>query len=149
MKTLVILDIDANALDGEFGGTFPSGDDTQGGDFTAEFVVAAPASGVTFDQIQANVFTPNCATAGCHRGAVPPQGLNLEAGNSFANLVSVSSMEVPALFRVNPGDADNSYLIQKLEGTAAVGSQMPLVGGPLAQGTIDDIRQWITAGAIE
>ncbi len=143
----VVLDIDANALDGEFSGTFPSGDGTAGGDFSAEFIVDAPSSTATLDAIQASVFTPDCATSGCHSGASPPQGLNLEDGNAFANLVNVASMEVPALLRVNPGDPDNSYLVQKIEGTASVGARMPLGGGALDQALIDDIREWITDGA--
>ena len=144
----IIQDLDANALDGEFDGDFPSGDGTAGGDFEAEFVVATP-SAVSFDDIQTNVLTPTCATAGCHSGPTPPQDLNLEAGNAFANLVNVASMEVPALLRVAPGDPDNSYLIQKLEGTAAVGMRMPLGGAALSQDTIDDVRQWIADGAAE
>ena len=143
----IILDIDANALDGEFSGTFPSGDGTQGGDFEADFVVATPTSSVTLAAIQASVFTPTCATSGCHSGASPPQGLNLEDGNAFTNLVNVASSQVPSLSRVTPGDPDNSYLIQKLEGTAAVGNRMPLGGAALDQAVIDDIRQWITDGA--
>ncbi len=145
----MILDIDANALDGEFSGGFPSGDGTEGGNFSAQFVVATATGGLTFDEIQTTVFTPNCATAGCHSGATPQQGMNLEGGNAYANIVNVASMEVPALMRVNPGNPDDSYLIQKLEGTAAVGVRMPFGGQPLDQTTIDDIRQWITDGAIE
>ncbi len=38
----VILDIDANALDSEFSGDFPSGDGTGGGEFRAIFTVSAP-----------------------------------------------------------------------------------------------------------
>ena len=143
----IIMDIDANALDGEFSGGFPSGDGTAGGDFVADFNVETPASNATLDAIQANVFTPNCTNAGCHSGGSPAQGLNLEDGNSFTNLVNVASVQVPALNRVTPGDPDNSYLIQKLEGTAAVGGQMPAIGGPLNQAVIDDIRLWITNGA--
>ncbi|MGI9260556.1 MAG: hypothetical protein ACR2QR_00900, partial [Woeseiaceae bacterium] len=97
--------------------------------------------------IQANVFTPTCATAGCHAGGSPPQGLNLEDGNSFAELVGVASSEVPAVLRVAAGDPDNSYLVQKIEGTAAVGSRMPLGGAPLDPAVIADIRQWISDGA--
>ena len=69
------------------------------------------------------------------------------ADNSFANLVSVSSIQDGSLMRVNPGDPDNSYLVQKLEGTAASGVQMPFGGTPLSQATIDNIRDWIAAGA--
>ena len=103
----------------------------------------------TFGSIQANVFTPTCATAGCHVGAAAPQGLRLDAGSSFALLVGIGSNQVPGLLRVEPGNPNNSYLIQKLEGTAAVGSRMPLSGPPfLDQTTIDVIRQWITDGAL-
>jgi hypothetical protein len=144
----VLLDIDANALDGEFTGTFPSGNGSAGGDFSAVFEITTPPSSATLSAIQANVFTPNCATAGCHSGAAPQQGMNLAAGNAFANLVNVQSMEVPSLLRVNPGDPDNSYLVQKLEGTAAVGERMPFGGGPLDPALIADIRQWITDGAL-
>jgi hypothetical protein len=49
--------------------------------------------------------------------------------------------------RVNPGHPDSSYIIQKIEGHAAVGGQMPLGQPPLPQATIDVIRQWITDGA--
>ena len=142
----VILDLDANALDGEFSGSFPSGDGAEGGDFEATFTVTTPAA-VTFDDIQANVFTPSCANAGCHSGATAPQGLRLEAGQAFNNLVNVASNEVPSLLRVEPGNPDDSYLVQKIEGTAAVGSRMPLGRPPLSQDLIDDIRQWISDGA--
>jgi hypothetical protein len=67
---------------------------------------------------------------------------------SQAMLVNVPSTEVPSLLRVRPGDPDNSYLIQKLEGTAAVGARMPLGGGALPAATIAAIRQWITDGAL-
>jgi len=143
----VILDIDANALDGEFAGAFPSGDGTEGGDFEASFTVTTPVSSATLVAIQASVFTPTCATAGCHSGVGAQQGLRLEDGMSFDNLVNVASMEVPALMRVMPGNPDNSYLVQKLEGTAAVGVQMPFGGPALDQAVINDIRQWISDGA--
>ncbi len=143
----IILDIDANALDGEFSGSFPSGEGTEGGDFEATFTVVTPASSPTLAEIQANVFTPSCAFSGCHAGGSPAQGLNLEDGNSFGNLVNVASMQVPSLNRVTPGDPDNSYLVQKIEGTAAVGQQMPRGGPALSQGLIDDVRQWIQDGA--
>jgi hypothetical protein len=148
----LILDLDANALDGEFSGTFPSGDGAQGGDFEAQFTVAAPAEmGPTLDEIQANVFTPTCSVSGCHTGPMGntlPGGMDLtNADASFANLVGVPSIQAPELSRVEAGDPDNSYIIQKLEGTADVGEQMPFGGTPLDQALIDDIRQWIADGA--
>jgi hypothetical protein len=99
----------------------------------------------TFQSIQDNVFTPVCT--GCHAGASAPLGLRLDEGSSYALLVNTSSVEVPSLRRVQPGNPDASYLIQKLEGTAAVGSRMPLNAPPLPASTIAVIRQWITNGA--
>lgn len=98
-----------------------------------------------FQSIQEHVFTPICTV--CHAGASAPQGLRLDASNSYALLVGVPSTEVGSLLRVRPGDPDNSYLIQKLEGHAAVGAQMPFGGPYLAAATIAVIRQWISDGA--
>jgi hypothetical protein len=95
------------------------------------------------------VFTPTCAVSGCHTGAGSPQGLRLDEAISYALLVNVASTQNGTLLRVNPGNPGNSYLIQKLEGTASVGGQMPLGRTPLTQATIDVIRQWITDGAID
>jgi hypothetical protein len=142
-----ILDLDANALDGEFSGTFPSGDDAAGGDFEALFTV----SGIqpTLQSIQQNVFTPICSA--CHTGPVSnalPGGLDLTTEDaSFANLVGVASVQVPDLDRVAPADPDDSYLVQKLEGTAAQGERMPFGQPPLDASTIAVIRQWIVDGA--
>ena len=99
----------------------------------------------TFQSIQDHVFTPICT--GCHAGAAAPLGLRLDEGASYALLVNTASVEVPSLRRVQPGNPDASYLIQKLEGTAAVGSRMPLNGTPLPSETIAVIRQWIANGA--
>lgn len=99
-----------------------------------------------FASIQANVLTPICTT--CHSGAAAPLGLRLDEGVSYALLVNAPSVEVPGLLRVNPGNPDDSYLIQKLEGTAAVGARMPLGGPPLPPDTIGVVRQWILEGAM-
>jgi len=99
-----------------------------------------------FSEIQTNVFTPDCASSSCHGGGAPAANLNLTAGNSYAMLVDIDSIQ-EGIKRVLPGDPTNSYLVQKLEGTAATGGQMPST--PLPQTEIDTIRQWITAGALD
>ncbi|HMN47060.1 MAG TPA: hypothetical protein PKE27_20955 [Povalibacter sp.] len=99
----------------------------------------------TFQSIQDRVFTPVCT--GCHAGAAAPLGLRLDEGASYALLVNASSVEVPALLRVQPGNPDASYLIRKIEGTAAVGGRMPLNAPALSRETIAVIRQWIVDGA--
>lgn len=102
--------------------------------------------GPTLEAIQANVFDPFCIT--CHAGAAAPQGLRLDRDNSFSNLVGIPSSEASSILRVAPGDPDNSYLVQKIQGTASSGQQMPLGGPPLPQATIDVVRQWIADGAL-
>jgi hypothetical protein len=95
--------------------------------------------------IQDHVFTPICTQ--CHAGAAAPLGLRLDEASAYAMLVNAPSVEVPSINRVTPGDPSSSYLIQKLEGRAAVGGQMPLGQPPLPQATIAIIRQWVANGA--
>jgi Ca2+-binding RTX toxin-like protein len=112
----------------------------------ADFTVVDPvATAVDYTSDIQPVFTNRCT--GCHSGGGAPQGLRLDAANSYANLVNVPSNEVPSLLRVEPGNPDDSYLVQKIEGTASVGGRMPLGGTPLNAETIALIRQWISEGA--
>ena len=105
-----------------------------------------PVANNDFQEIQDTIFTPICTT--CHIGAGAPQGLRLDAGNSYAMLVNVASAESAGTLRVNPGNPNASYLVQKIEGTAAVGVRMPANGPPyLPQDRIDLVRRWIAAGA--
>jgi len=99
----------------------------------------------SFSSIQSHVFTPICTA--CHAGGAAPQGLRLDAANSYAMLVGTASAEVSSLKRVAPGDSANSYLIHKLEGHQSVGARMPFGGPYLDAATIGLIRQWIDNGA--
>ena len=141
-KTMVAL-LAAAALYGCAGNG--NGLDSNGNPITA----GSGSSGVLtadFQSIQDNVFTPICTK--CHIGAGAPQGLQLDAGHSYALLVGVPSSEQPAVLRVAPGQPDNSYIIRKLQDTPGIsGQQMPYGGPYLPQSTIDVIRQWITNGA--
>ena len=108
-----------------------------------------PPLSADFESIQENIFTPICSV--CHAGSSAPEGLRLDAADSYNLLVGVPSTEVPSLLRVKPGDPANSYIIQKLQGNAAVGARMPF-GCPATQpclsaSTIAFVQQWITNGA--
>jgi uncharacterized protein (TIGR03118 family) len=113
--------------------------------------VANTAAATTLTEIQQTVFTPRCV--GCHDGSQPaggalPGSMDLRSGNSFASLVSVPSLEQPALMRVKPSDPDNSYVIHKLEGAPGIsGARMPFGGPFLDQATIDQVKSWIASGA--
>lgn len=138
-----ITDTFGNALDG-------NGDGSAGGNFSSAFTVMAEMpETVTFTTIQEQIFTPNCTSSGCHSGSSPAAGQNLTAGQAYSNIVGVPSSEVPSLLRVDPGDAENSYLVQKVEGRAQVGDRMPLGAPPLPNELIQDLREWIDAGALD
>jgi hypothetical protein len=138
-KLLSVLPLAAVAL-ASCGGS-GEGLDANGRPVTGEPTALVPE----LQSIQDHVFTPICTA--CHAGSSAPLGFRLDAASAFSMLVNAASIEVPSLKRVSPGNADQSYLIQKLEGQRAVGGQMPLGQPPLPQATIDIIRQWITDGA--
>jgi hypothetical protein len=108
---------------------------------------APPALQPTLASIQANIFTPTCAVPGCHSGTQAMLGLRLDAGFSYDSLVNKPSFYDATLTRVVPGNADASFLIQKLEGTEEFGQRMPLNGPYFQQTTVDIVRQWIDQGA--
>jgi Ca2+-binding RTX toxin-like protein len=112
----------------------------------SDFTVVDPVvTAVDFDTQIQPIFSGRCI--GCHNTTSAPHGLVLAEGHSYDLLVNVASAEVPSLKRVKPGDPDNSYLVQKVEGTAAVGGRMPLNRDPLTEDQIALIRQWISDGA--
>ena len=67
---------------------------------------------------------------------------------AYAQLVNIPGRR-PGSIRVIPGDPENSYLIQKVEGRAGiVGNRMPNNGPPyLTDGQIRIIKRWIEIGA--
>lgn len=109
---------------------------------------AGYSSESTLVYIQDSVFTPSCAMPGCHGGSSPILGLRLEESYSFDNLVNQASVQIPTMQLVIPGDPDNSYLVQKLDGTAASGQTMPLNQPVLSQDLLSAVRIWVEAGAI-
>jgi hypothetical protein len=110
---------------------------------------AGNGTALAFSQIQAQVFTPTCAKAGCHASSSAEAGLVLEAGQAYGNLVGRSSSQRSDLARVQPGDPERSYLILKLRGDPSItGLRMPQDGPPyLTSEQIEGIAAWIRAGA--
>lgn len=114
----------------------------------ATFVVSMAPQQVSFaSQIQP-IFTASCTGAACHGNTMPQQGLKLTTGNSYAQLVGVTSSECPSTKRVLAGSPDQSYLVWKLQGSGAcfTGSQMPK-GAPLGATQLQLVRDWIANGA--
>ena len=87
-----------------------------------------------------------CSGGSCH-GAAQSAGLNLgSASAAFTSLVGVSATS-ESIVRVIPNDADNSYLVIKLEGRQSVGARMPLGGGMIDTVDLNNIKNWINTGA--
>lgn len=114
------------------------------GQITPTMTAAVP----TLTQLQTSVFTPKCS--GCHNGVgtMPPGVLNLTAGGTYKAVINVATGEQPNLKYVVPGDPANSYLVQKLLGSAGItGGRMPLNGPYLDDATIAQVAAWVAAGA--
>lgn len=84
-----------------------------------------------------------CTAGGCH-GSPGEAGLNL-ASSPYTALVNVPSTQTGEV-RVIPGNANDSYLVKKLEGRAAVGVRMP-VGGQMGAVDLQNVKNWINQGA--
>ena len=69
------------------------------------------------------------------------------AGEAYANTVGRTSIEMPQLARVQPGDVANSYLYRKIVGSGITGDRMPQGGPYLNDVQIKLVRDWIRRGA--
>jgi hypothetical protein len=103
----------------------------------------------TFSRIQAEIFTPTCAKAGCHAASAASGGMVLDAGRSYGEIVNRPSTERGGFDRVEPGDPERSYLVKKLRGDPDItGGQMPLDNpGSLTREQLDGLIEWVRAGA--
>jgi hypothetical protein len=100
----------------------------------------------SFKQDIQPIFSASCALSGCHNAGAAAE-LDLRTDMSYAQLVGGVSSQDSTRKRVDPGDAQNSYLVIKLEDRQPVGSRMPLGRLPLSAAEIDTIRNWIGLGA--
>jgi hypothetical protein len=101
----------------------------------------------TFTRVQNEVFTPTCASIGCHDALGQQSQMILTPGRAYAMTVNVSSVEMPSLSRVQPNDPTNSYLYRKITGAGITGERMPLSLPPLSDDKIKLVRDWIRRGA--
>lgn len=100
---------------------------------------------VTLARLAAEIFTPRCATSGCHAGAAPSAALSLEA-DRLAEMIGAKSHQEEGALLIDPGNPDESYIIRKVKGTGS-GKQMPIGMDPLTPEEIQMIVDWVAAGA--
>ena len=87
----------------------------------------------------------SCTAAECHGSG--QGGLTMTtAAVAYANLVNVTSPNSGET-RVIPGNANDSYVVKKLEGRQSVGDRMPLGSSPLSTTDLQNIKNWINEGA--
>jgi hypothetical protein len=101
----------------------------------------------TFTRVQNEIFSPTCASIGCHDPLGHQQDLILKAGQAYAKIVNQPSTETPSLQRIVPGDPANSYLYRKITGSGITGDRMPQGGPYLMDAQIRLVRDWIRRGA--
>lgn len=106
-----------------------------------------PDPSATLARVQSEIFTPSCASIGCHDAAGQQQGLILTPGRTHAMVVGRASTQVPSLSLVEPRDPANSYLYRKLTGGAVTGERMPAGGPYLDEAQLSLVRDWIRRGA--
>ena len=101
----------------------------------------------SFSQVVAPVFEQRgCTVGGCH--GIPNQAdLRLLADSAWASLVNYPAIMEPQEVRVIPGDAANSYLVKKVDGTHTIGNRMPPTGDTLTLVERQNLRNWIDRGA--
>jgi hypothetical protein len=101
----------------------------------------------TFTRVQNEIFTPTCASIGCHDALGQQQGMILSPGRAYAMIVGKPSTENAALMRIASGDPANSYLYRKITGAGITGARMPLSGPYLSDAQTKLVRDWIRRGA--
>jgi hypothetical protein len=120
-----------------------------------------PASGTspcddavsTLDLLERHVFAPTCSRDTCHSGPQSDHTLSLVSGEAHENLVGVEPDNLTARLagklRVDPGNPDNSFLLDKLRGTLLPdeGERMPRTLPKIPNKEIALIEAWIAAGA--
>jgi hypothetical protein len=88
-----------------------------------------------------------CASVDCHGEPFPQSNYDL---TGYATLFGPGA-EAARLKTCNviPGNAQESYLIEKLEGRMARGDRMPLGKEPMAAQELQFLRTWIDEGALD
>lgn len=110
--------------------------------------ISPPPPAVTVTDIENQIFTPRCATSGCHVAGDAVFDLVLSSGESYDRLVNVPSAEIPSFDRVEPGNATDSYLYMKVaDDPRILGDPMPFTGPRLSAGELQLIADWINDGA--
>lgn len=107
----------------------------------------------TLADLQSAVFTPACATSGCHDATTVAGELDLSStSRSYEGMVGVPSRnrvaKENAWLMIKPGEPERSFLVRKLDGPGlGEGDPMPSETEMLSAYYRDLVVQWISEGA--
>lgn len=98
---------------------------------------------VSFSSTIQPIFDQSCGSGACHINS-SQNGVNL---SNYQNVINSEGQQYGRLI-VDPGDADNSPLYDKIASSDPEnGSRMPRGGSPLSDTKIEQVRVWINEGA--
>jgi hypothetical protein len=123
-------------------GTGPDPNPGGGGGGDPRVIVADPSFATVIQEI---FNRKGCNASSCH-GSAQEAGLDLRSGSSHAKLVNVAASQA-SVARVIPGNANDSYIVVKVEGRQTVGVRMPLGGSALDNIDLTNLKNWINLGA--
>jgi len=119
------------------------GDDAGNGD--GREVLEAPSFATDVNEI---LQRRGCASSSCHGAPNGQDGLRLtsSAAANYAAIVGVDANSEDYLL-VDPGNAQDSYIVIRVEGRQTQGSSMPKGAAPLDEIDRANLRNWIDNGA--
>ncbi len=88
------------------------------------------------------VFKNDCASAGCHGGASPSAGLDLESDGVGARLKGKAASSEGFLL-LDPAAPEKSAIYTKLSSPAPFGTRMPLGQAPLRAQASACVLEWV------
>lgn len=106
-------------------------------------ILTDPSFAVNINEI---IQRRGCSASACHGNAAGGMTLTASAAANYAAWVDVPAL-AESFLRVEPGNADDSYVIIKVEGRQSVGQQMPRNAAPLDNIDLTNLRNWINNGA--
>jgi hypothetical protein len=86
-----------------------------------------------------------CSQDGCHGGGVA--GLGLHANAEFDAMINVTSLEMPPMLRVRPGDPERSYVYRKIACEGGIVNECMPLGSVFDPRVKQMFHDWIEAGA--
>jgi len=106
--------------------------------------VTGPVEDISYSAVIQPIFNDTCGGAGCHVGT-SQSGVNLSSYNQVMN----SRGQQYGREIVEPGQPDESPLVDKIEPNPQYGERMPFGRSPLNDRQIEEIRVWIEEGAAD